>query len=129
MNNQILKDELRNIISGKSKVRYGTIIQAITHYLRESSQTSQTPKNSKYFKNEEAKSLIKFAEANKLFITIDISKYVSEGAEQKVYLQNKSHVIKLNDSIYYESWPMSLGMITLITYLYTTSFFPTLHTI
>nr|WP_244533866.1 hypothetical protein [Flavobacterium micromati] len=35
---------------------------------------------------------------------IDFSKYVSEGAEQKVYLKDSKYVLKLNDSIYYTSW-------------------------
>jgi hypothetical protein len=35
---------------------------------------------------------------------IDLNKYVSEGAEQKVYLKDSRTVIKLNDSIYYLSW-------------------------
>jgi len=35
---------------------------------------------------------------------IDFSQYVSEGAEQKVYLKDSQHVIKLNDAIYYTSW-------------------------
>ena len=33
-----------------------------------------------------------------------MSQYVSEGAEQKVYLNGTDHVIKLNDAIYYTSW-------------------------
>ncbi|MEL1243068.1 hypothetical protein AAEO56_02245 [Flavobacterium sp. DGU11] len=35
---------------------------------------------------------------------MDFSQYVSEGAEQKVYLKDAEHVLKLNDAIYYESW-------------------------
>ena len=30
--------------------------------------------------------------------------FLSEGAEQRVYIQNDKSVLKLNDSIYYESW-------------------------
>ncbi len=33
-----------------------------------------------------------------------MNNYVSEGAEQKVYLQNDRSVLKLNDAIYYLSW-------------------------
>jgi hypothetical protein len=29
---------------------------------------------------------------------------ISEGAEQKVYLKDSEHVLKLNDAIYYNSW-------------------------
>ena len=35
---------------------------------------------------------------------MDFSQYVSEGAEQKVYLKDEEHVLKLNDTIYYKSW-------------------------
>ncbi|UUV21282.1 hypothetical protein NPX36_13280 [Paenimyroides aestuarii] len=35
---------------------------------------------------------------------IDFSQYVSEGAEQKVYLKDSEYVLKLNDAIYYSSW-------------------------
>jgi len=35
---------------------------------------------------------------------IDLNQYVSEGAEQKVYLHGQKTVLKLNDSIYYNSW-------------------------
>ena len=35
---------------------------------------------------------------------MDFSQYVSEGAEQKVYLKDTEHVLKLNDAIYYKSW-------------------------
>ncbi|MGV9004659.1 putative polyvalent protein kinase domain-containing protein [Flavobacterium sp.] len=35
---------------------------------------------------------------------MDFSQYVSEGAEQKVYLKDSENVLKLNDAIYYTSW-------------------------
>lgn len=36
--------------------------------------------------------------------SIDFSQYASEGAEQRVYLKDSNHVLKLNDAIYYTSW-------------------------
>lgn len=33
-----------------------------------------------------------------------MSQYVSEGAEQKIYLRDSETVLKLNDTIYYETW-------------------------
>ena len=36
-----IKDELQNVLSGKSKVSYGESIQAITRYLRESLAASK----------------------------------------------------------------------------------------
>ncbi|MBZ9787058.1 hypothetical protein LB456_06260 [Psychroflexus sp. CAK57W] len=35
---------------------------------------------------------------------IDEEKFISEGAEQKVYINDNQYVIKLNDAIYYASW-------------------------
>ncbi len=61
--------------------------------------------NYKHYKNEEEKRLIDYIENNNLWVNdIDINCYLSEGAEQKVYLKDNFHVWKLNDSIYYESW-------------------------
>lgn len=104
MQNQ-LKHELYNVISGKSEVRFGTIIQTITSYLGDGSPTSATIENSKHLKEQETKRLEEFIDKKKLWVqNIDFSKYVSEGAEQKVYLKDSDHVLKLNDSIYYSTW-------------------------
>ncbi|MDP2336255.1 MAG: hypothetical protein Q8N05_07355 [Bacteroidota bacterium] len=35
---------------------------------------------------------------------MDFSQYVSEGAEQRVFLKDSDHVLKLNDAIYYSHW-------------------------
>jgi len=62
-------------------------------------------KDQQQHKEEETKSLIQFAEDNKLWVeNINIDLYVSEGAEQKVFLKDGTSVLKLNDSIYYASW-------------------------
>lgn len=101
----MLKNELRNIISGKNEVRHGTTIQAITSYLRGSSQASGVAKNEKHFKKQETKLLKKYITENNFWASnIDISNYVSEGAEQKVYLKDTEYVLKLNDGIFYTSW-------------------------
>jgi hypothetical protein len=100
-----VKNELRNVLSGKSEVRYGKLIQTISNYLRKSSQTSTKAKDTKLFRKQEEESLEEFICKNKLWVNnIDFTKYVSEGAEQKVYLKDNKHVIKLNDAIYYASW-------------------------
>jgi len=57
------------------------------------------------FKREEATRLISFVDQQKLWVdNIDLSNYVSQGAEQKVYLKDGITVLKLNDAIYYASW-------------------------
>ncbi|MBN7811188.1 hypothetical protein J0A68_09485 [Algoriphagus sp. H41] len=41
-----------------------------------------------------------FASRNGLWIDdIDLSQYISEGAEQRVFLKDSDHVIKLNDGV------------------------------
>jgi hypothetical protein len=99
------KYELQNILSGKSRQSYDAIIQAISSYLRESKSTSNLVKNQLENKSEEKKRLIKYAEKeNLIFKDIDEKDFVSEGAEQKVFIKGLDDVLKLNDAIYYESW-------------------------
>jgi Serine/Threonine/Tyrosine Kinase found in polyvalent proteins len=100
-----MKHELQNIISGKSQVSHGDTIQAIARYLRESKSASRETQNSKQIKNEEATLIKQFCQDNNFWVSnIDINTFISSGAEQKVYLHDKYKVIKLNDSIYYETW-------------------------
>ena len=90
-----LKNHLYGIISGKSEVRHGKIIQTIANYLRESQRTSTAPKGSKHYKAQEKQKLESYIANNQLWVNdIDFNQYVSEGAEQKVYLNNQKSVIK-----------------------------------
>lgn len=103
--NKSLKYELHDILSGKSEVRFGTIIQTITSYLKNGETTSRAIEGEKCLKSEETKNLETFISQHDLWIeNIDFSQYISEGAEQKVYLKDSESVLKLNDSIYYISW-------------------------
>jgi hypothetical protein len=100
-----MKNELRNLISGKGKVRYGSLIQAAASYLKTSPRASAVAENEKLYRQKETESLKEFITQNGLWVsTINIDNYVSEGAEQKVYLADDKHVLKLNDAIYYVSW-------------------------
>ena len=100
-----MKNELQNIISGKSKVRYGNAIQAVTSLLKRCKIASDATKNCKQIKYEETTHLKNYCNENNFWNSkIDISTFISSGAEQKVYLQNEFKVIKLNDAIYYETW-------------------------
>ena len=100
-----LKHELRHIISGKSQVSYGAIIQTIASYLDNGSQSSDEIESSKQIREQETKKLVSFVTEQNLWVKdIDFSQYVSEGAEQKVYLKDSDHVLKLNDAIYYSYW-------------------------
>ncbi len=114
-----LKYELHNVLSGKSEIRFGTIIQSIASYFVDGSETSKVIEDEKYFKQQETKKLEEYITEKNLWIKdIDLSQYVSEGAEQKVYLKDTEHVLKLNDSIYYNSWKDYLYNLLLHNYFF-----------
>lgn len=96
-----LKDEIHNVLSGKNQVSFGATIQTIAGYLNNGKGASPTPQDEKHFKKQEAEKLERFITDCGLWLSnIDFTQYVSEGAEQKVYLKDSEHVLKLNDSIY-----------------------------
>jgi len=100
-----MNNEIQDVISGKSQVRYGANIQTAINYLRTCEKTGALDKTDKYFKRKETEGLRKYIENQSLWIrNINLDNYVSEGAEQKVYLKDNKSVIKLNDAIYYLSW-------------------------
>lgn len=101
-----LKYELQNIISGNGTVRHGETIQAITNYLRGKNQTIFNAEKSKLFKKQEEQTLVTYVNEKKLwFDHIDFSKYIGEGAEQKIFeSSDPNYILKLNDSIFYETW-------------------------
>lgn len=104
MQNQ-LKNELRNIISGKVQVRFGTIIQTIASDLEKGPQANSKIEDTKQIREQETERLEKLIFEKGLWIKdIDFTQYVSEGAEQRVFLKDSEHVLKLNDAIYYSSW-------------------------
>ena len=106
MDIKIVKDELQHIIQGKSNSGERTLIQTITSYLRASQKSGTLVKNDKHYKQEETKKLIDYCNKNNLWADdkINFDLFISEGAEQKVYIKNDKTVFKLNDSIYYSSW-------------------------
>jgi len=100
-----MRDDIQHILSGKSQVKHHHLIQTTCSYLKGSQGSSSMVKDQQQHKEEETKSLIQFAEDNKLWVeNINIDLYVSEGAEQKVFLKDGRSVLKLNDAIYYASW-------------------------
>jgi hypothetical protein len=100
-----MRDDIQHILSGKSQVKHHHLIQAACSYLKGSQGPSAMAKDHQQHKEEETKSLVQFADDNNLWVeNINIDIYVSQGAEQKVYLKDGSTVLKLNDAIYYASW-------------------------
>lgn len=102
---QITKYELIDVISGKDEVKFGKVIQTIANYLGRGQKTGALAEKSKRDKNEETADLRRWIRAHGFWYDkIDFSLFISEGAEQRVYLKDDTFVIKLNDSIYYECW-------------------------
>lgn len=81
-------------------------------------QTSTIIEDEKHIKKQETKKLESYVSDNNLWIDIDLTQYVSEGAEQKVYLKDTENVLKLNDSIYYNSWKDYLDNLLLHNYFF-----------
>ena len=105
MDFNIIRHELQHILQGKSKISHGESIQAITSYLRKSTGTSKMVERKEPNRTEETKELVQYINAHQLWnCDINFSLFLSEGAEQRVYIQNKIKVLKLNDAIYYLSW-------------------------
>lgn len=102
----MIKDELQHIIHGTSKNSQETLIQTVASFLRANENTSFVAESDKHHKQEETKRLVDFCIKNGLFVkeTFNLDLFISEGAEQKVYIKNEKTVYKLNDSIYYSSW-------------------------
>lgn len=81
-----LKHELHDVISGKSQVRFGAIIQAVASYLGDGPATGSKTEDTKQFREQETKRLEIFISESRLWINdIDFSQYVSEGAEQRFF--------------------------------------------
>ena len=115
-----LKHELQSIISGDGSVRNGKTIQAITSYLRRKKKTVQGTPKAKFLKEQETQVLIEFIESKHFWYDdLDESKYIGEGAEQKVYgFTDQRFILKLNDSIFYEFWEDYLNSLLLHNYFF-----------
>ena len=100
-----MRDDIQHILSGTSRVKYNHLIQTVCSYLKRSQGTSSMVENYQQHKEEETKRLIQFVNNHNLWVdNVNIELYVSQGAEQKVYLKDGSTVLKLNDAIYYATW-------------------------
>lgn len=114
-----MKHELQNILSGKSQVEFGATIQAATRYLSQSKSSSEMAQGSIDFKKQEEGFLEQFANQHSLWYPqIDVKQFVSNGAEQLVYLKDNRKVLKLNDSIYYASWEDYFNNLLLNNYFF-----------
>ena len=101
-----IKHELQNIIRGNAKVRNGEIIQSVANYLGGKKKTISEIEKTKFLKKQETQVLEEFIDSKGLwFQGLDESKYIGEGAEQKIYEHSDPNfVLKLNDGIFYAFW-------------------------
>jgi len=120
MNFDSIKYELQHILQGKGEVSHGKPIQAITSYLRKSVETSTMAQRNESNKSEETEKLIEYINKNDLWnCNINFNSFLSEGAEQRVFIENNTKVLKLNDSIYYISWSDYLNNLLLNNYFFS----------
>ncbi len=66
-----INHEIQLIISGKSEVRYGVIIKAISSYLGRSQSANSMAKDSLLYKKEETEALKKYVSKNNLWVSKD----------------------------------------------------------
>ena len=115
----ITKTDIQNVISGKSKVSNGKIIQTTASYLKTNAGTGSLAKDSKLYKKQEAETLKSYITRNNLWVSdIDLTNYVTAGVEQKVYRIDEKSVLKINDSIFYNSWEDYLNSLLLHNYFF-----------
>ena len=100
------KYELQTIIRGDVREGSQTLIHTILRNLDRGKSTSTKLKKSEFSKREEEEILMPLI--NELGVWNDLCQtenYLSEGAEQKVYLDtNGRHVLKINAGIFYANW-------------------------
>ncbi len=89
-----IKDELQNIILGDEPVGKASKLKKVQSFLRTNAATGLAIEKQQHFKSEETAALLAFAEQEDLFYlpTILLRDFVSEGAEQKVYRLNGTHI-------------------------------------
>jgi len=115
-----IKNELQNIISGDGSIGTRSQLKKTQNFLRRYAETSRSAEKQKYLKSEEESCLIDFASNENLLLSYEISEsnFISSGAEQRVYRYDDIHVIKLNDSIFYEYWLDYFNNIILHNYFF-----------
>lgn len=101
-----IKDELQHIIFSNEPIGEGSNLKKTQNFLRGYAEASFNAKNQQFLKSEEALALIKFAKAEDLLYNREVLEehFISEGAEQQVYLYDGFSIIKTNASAFYEYW-------------------------
>lgn len=116
------KHELQDVISGKSSVRYGELIQAITSYLKASEGSSEKSGGRKSVSKEgEESRLREYISKNNLWSKIKLGPLteIGKGMEQLVYLsEDNKHVYKVNNLSAYANWEEYFNNLLLHNYFF-----------
>jgi hypothetical protein len=104
--NENIKDELQHIILGHEPAGPASQLKKIQRFLRPDAKTSFPTEKQQRVKSEETTILLAFAEQEGIIYAPEIleSDFISEGAEQKVYRLDGSHVVKTNAGVFYQCW-------------------------
>jgi hypothetical protein len=104
-NQYTVRDELFHVLSGTRPVRHGGIVQAIACHLENGSGPGGLVADTKLFRSAEEAALIAWIHEHRLMVEgVRLDDFVSSGAEQRVFLRDDRHVVKLNDAIFYKCW-------------------------
>jgi len=118
-----IKDELQRIILGHEPAGETSQLKKIQRFLRSNAETSLATKKQQRFKSEETAALLTFAGQEDFIYSPAIreSDFISEGAEQKVYRFDGSHVIKTNSGVFYECWLDYFNSLLIHNYFFPTT--------
>jgi hypothetical protein len=93
----MLKNELKNFLSGAGKTESKNLIYAIAGYLATGKKAGEKTEISKLTKQEETKLITEYLSTHQHpNIEVDESRYLTEGAEQKIYLSNDGNTASQN---------------------------------
>ena len=103
---QKVKNELQNIVFWDGPAGQSSQIKKIQHFLSSNAETGFRIEKQQQLKVEETTALLTFAKQNDLLYagTILENDFISEGAEQRVYRFDGTHVIKVNAGVFYQNW-------------------------
>lgn len=117
---------LKDVISGKIGDRQAKNICSIANYIRKNEDSISEDRKINEIKQKEIELIKQYAlenNFNDLFLDnvdfINENNYISEGAEQKVYFWNEKKVLKINDSIFFNSWLDYLDNLILHNYFFS----------
>jgi hypothetical protein len=118
-----IKDELQRIILGNGPDGETSQLKKVQRFLNTNAETSLTTEEQQQFQSEETAKLLAFAEKDDLFYKplIRTADFISEGAEQKVYRLDGTHVLKTNAGVFYECWKDYFNSLLIHNYFFPTT--------